>query len=149
MEFLADKMKRSFFLAAVMSILLTKRMEKKLDGNYTRILRAILNKSWSSCCTATYLPSRKLSNLDETDMQDTAGDVGTSSYGTPHMAEQKQGDQLEPTYSSSVSILVQFASRLFSLYVLVASMWCVHIPIIRLHIYPSLSTSTVTMELHP
>ena len=25
---------------------LTKRMEKKLDGNYTRILRAILNKSW-------------------------------------------------------------------------------------------------------
>ena len=26
--------------------MLTKRMEKKLDGNYTRILRAILNKSW-------------------------------------------------------------------------------------------------------
>ena len=25
---------------------LTKRMEKKLNGNYTRILRAILNKSW-------------------------------------------------------------------------------------------------------
>ena len=25
---------------------LTKRMEKKLDSNYTRILRAILNKSW-------------------------------------------------------------------------------------------------------
>ena len=24
----------------------TKRLEKKLDGNYTRILRAILNKSW-------------------------------------------------------------------------------------------------------
>ena len=40
--------------AAVVSILLygcttgtlTKRLEKKLDGNYTRILRAILNKSW-------------------------------------------------------------------------------------------------------
>ena len=51
---LTDKMKRSFFQAAVESILLygcttwtlTKRMEKKLDGNYTRILRAILNKSW-------------------------------------------------------------------------------------------------------
>ena len=51
---LTDKMKRSFFQAAVMSILLygcttwtlTKRMEKKLDGNYTRMLRAILNKSW-------------------------------------------------------------------------------------------------------
>ena len=25
---------------------LTKRMEKKLDGNYIRMLRAILNKSW-------------------------------------------------------------------------------------------------------
>ena len=49
-----DKMKRSFFQAAVTSILLygcttwtlTKRLEKKLDGNYTRMLRAILNKSW-------------------------------------------------------------------------------------------------------
>ena len=51
---LADKMKRSFFQAAVVSILLygcttwtlTKRLKKKLDGNYTRMLRAILNKSW-------------------------------------------------------------------------------------------------------
>ena len=51
---LTDKMKRSFFQAAVVSILLygcttwtlTKRMEKKLDGNYIRMLRAILNKSW-------------------------------------------------------------------------------------------------------
>ena len=42
-----------FFRAAVVSILLygcttctlTKRMEKKLDGNYTIMLRAILNKS--------------------------------------------------------------------------------------------------------
>ena len=51
---LTDKMKRSFFQAVVTSILLygcttwtlTKRLEKKLDGNYTRMLRAILNKSW-------------------------------------------------------------------------------------------------------
>ena len=51
---LTDKMKRSFFQAAVASILLygcttwtlTKRLEKKLDGNYTRMLRAISNKSW-------------------------------------------------------------------------------------------------------
>ena len=51
---LADKMKHSFFQAAVISILLygctiwtqTKRLEKKLDGNYARMLRAILNKSW-------------------------------------------------------------------------------------------------------
>ena len=51
---LTDKMKRSFFKAAVASILLygcttripTKRLEKKLDSNYTRMLWAILNKSW-------------------------------------------------------------------------------------------------------
>ena len=51
---LTDKMKRSFFQAAVVSILLygcttwtlTKRLEKKLDGNYTRMLRAVLNKFW-------------------------------------------------------------------------------------------------------
>ena len=51
---LTDKMKCSFFLAAVVSILLygsttwmlTKQLEKKLDGNYTRMLWAILNKSW-------------------------------------------------------------------------------------------------------
>ena len=51
---LTDKMKRSFFQAAVVLILLygcttwtlTKRLKKKLDGNYTRMLRAILNKSW-------------------------------------------------------------------------------------------------------
>ena len=38
-------------------------------------------------------------------MQDTAGEAGMSSYGPCHMAEQKQDDQLEPTYSSSVRIL--------------------------------------------
>ena len=51
---LTDEMKRGFFQAAIVSILLygcttwtlTKRLEKKLDGNYTRMLRAILNKSW-------------------------------------------------------------------------------------------------------
>ena len=51
---LTDKIKRSFIQAAVMFILLygctiwtlTKRMEKKLDGNYTRMLWTILNKSW-------------------------------------------------------------------------------------------------------
>ena len=33
----------------------------------------------NSSCTATYHPSRKLSKLDESDMQDTAGGVGTNS----------------------------------------------------------------------
>ena len=53
-SYLTDKRKCSFFQAAVASILLyrcttwtlTKPLEKKLDGNYTSMLRAILNKSW-------------------------------------------------------------------------------------------------------
>ena len=60
---LTDKMKRSFFQAAVVSILqnrcttwtLTKRFEKKLDGNYTRMLQAILNNSWRQ-----HLPKHQL-----------------------------------------------------------------------------------------
>ena len=60
---LTDKMKRSFFQAAVVTILLhgcttwtlTKRMEKKLDGNYTRMLRAILNTSWRQHLTKKQL----------------------------------------------------------------------------------------------
>ena len=51
---LTDEMKHSIFQAAIMSILqygcsawtLTKRLEKRLDGNYTRMPRAILNRSW-------------------------------------------------------------------------------------------------------
>ena len=51
---LADKINYSFLQEEVVSILLygcttwtlTKRIKKKLDGNYTRMLRAILNKSW-------------------------------------------------------------------------------------------------------
>ena len=51
---LTDKIKYSFFQAAVVLILLygctswvlMKRMEKNLDGNYRRMLWAILNKSW-------------------------------------------------------------------------------------------------------
>ena len=60
---LTDKMKRSFFQAAVVSILLygcttwtlTKRLEKKLDGNYTRMLRAVLNDSWRQHLTRLQL----------------------------------------------------------------------------------------------
>ena len=90
---LNDKMKRSFFQAAVVlkllygytSWTLTKRLEKKLDGNYTR-------KSCKQYCTSpggttpqgtdytdTCLPSRKLSKFDEPDTQDTAGEAQTSS----------------------------------------------------------------------
>ena len=60
---LADKMKHNIFQAYVMSILLywcttwilTKLMEEKLDGNYTRMLWAILNKSWRQHLTKQQL----------------------------------------------------------------------------------------------
>ena len=85
----------------------------------------------SSSCKVTYLPSWKLSKTCRTlevaphkaavvrsptthhenypDMQDTAGEVETSSLGMYscgplHMDVQRQDDQLEPTYSSSVPI---------------------------------------------
>ena len=108
--------------AAVVSILLygcttwmlSKRMEKKLDGNYTRMLQAILNKSWkqnptSSSCTAIYRLLRKLCKLDEPDMQNNAGEEDTNSKviyscGPLHLDEQRQDDQLEPIYNSSLPI---------------------------------------------
>ena len=60
---------------------------------YTRILLILLS----------------LLKLDEPAMQDPAREAETSSeviysYGLPHMPEQKQDDQLEPTYSRSVRI---------------------------------------------
>ena len=114
-------MKCSFFQAAVVSILLygcttwtlTKRIVKKLDGNYTRMLWAMLNKSWRQHPTKKQLyghllPSWKLLKLDEPDMLDTAGEIGTSSWAMYscrplHMDEQRQDVQLEPTYSSSAN----------------------------------------------
>ena len=60
---LTDKMKRNFVQAVVVSILLygctiwtlTKWLEKKLDDNYTRMLWAILNKSWRQHSTKQQL----------------------------------------------------------------------------------------------
>ena len=116
---LTDKGKRSFFQTAIVSILLygytswtlSKRMEKKLDGYYTKMLRAILNKSWKQHPTKQQMygylpppPSRKLSKLDELGMQNTAGEVGTYFSGPFHMDEQRQDVLLEPTYNSSVQI---------------------------------------------
>ena len=117
---LTDKMKRSFFQAAVASILLygcttwtlTKRLEKKLDGNYTRMLRAILNKSWRQHPTRHQLyghlpPITKTIQVRRTRH---AGHCWRSRdklisdvlLWTPHMAEQKQDDQHEHTFSNYV-----------------------------------------------
>ena len=118
---LTDKMKRSFFQAAVTSILLngcttwtlTKRLEKKLDGNYTRMLRAILNKSWRQHPTRHQLyghlpPITKTIQVRRTrpaghcwrSRDELISDVLLWTL----MAVQKQDDQHEHTFSSYVRI---------------------------------------------
>ena len=108
--------------AAIVSILLygcttwtlTKRMEKKLVGNYTRMLRRILNRPWRQNLTKEQLyghlpPITKTIQIRRTRH---AGHcwrsrnelISDNSYEPLHLAAQKQGDQLEPTYSSYVRI---------------------------------------------
>ena len=115
-------MKRSFFQAAVASILLyrcttwtlTKRLEKKRDGNYTRMLRAILNKFWRQHPTRHQLyghlpPITKTKKVRRTrhaghcwrNRDELISDV---LLWTPLMAEQKQDDQHEHTFSNYVRI---------------------------------------------
>ena len=56
----------------------TKRWEKKLDGNCTIMLQAILNKSWRQHPTKQQLYAHLPPNT-KTIMQDTAGEVRTNS----------------------------------------------------------------------
>ena len=112
-------LKHSFFQAAVVSILLygcttwtiTKLLKKKLNGNYTGMLRAILNKSWRQHSGKHQLfghlpPITKTIQVRRTRH---AGHCWRSRdelirdalLWTP---EQKQDDQLEHTSSSSVRI---------------------------------------------
>ena len=98
---LTDKMKRSFFQAEVVSILLYGCWLNRWRKTLTPTTQECCEQYWtspggnnpqSSSYTATYLPSRKLSKLDEPDMLDTVGEVGTSSlvmypYRPFHMAE--------------------------------------------------------------
>ena len=116
-------MKCSFFLAAVMSILLygctiwmlTKLLEKKLDGNYTRMLRAILNKSWRQHRTKQQLYGHlpPITKTIKVRWTRHAGHCWRSRdelikdvlLWTPSHGRAKQSDQLKPTYSSSVRIL--------------------------------------------
>ena len=59
-----------------------------IDAVYDKLEQECCEQSWTSPggntpqdtnYTATCLPSRKLSKLNEPDMQDTAGEAGTSS----------------------------------------------------------------------
>ena len=120
---LTDKMKRSFFQAAVVSILLygcttwtlTKRLKKKLDGNYIRMLKAILNKSWQQHPTRHqlygHLPpitktinARRIQTCRTLLEKQGRARKWCTPVDPPHMANQKKDDQLEHTYSSYVMI---------------------------------------------
>ena len=92
--------------------MLIKRMEKKLDGNYTRMLRAILNKSWRQHPTKQQLYGH-LPPITNTIQVRRTSHVGHSSKSRdelisdilpwiPSIDEQRQDDQLEPTYNISV-----------------------------------------------
>ena len=85
---LNDKMKRSFFQAAVVSILLYGCTTWTLTNWLEKITQECCEQYWTSPggntpqgtnYTVTCLPSRKLSKLDEPDMQVTAGEAGTCS----------------------------------------------------------------------
>ena len=90
------------------------RLEKKLDGNYTRMLQAILNKSRRQQPTKHQLYGH-LSPITKTIQVRRSRHAGHCWRSrdqlisdvllwTPHMAGQKQDDQLELTYNSSVRI---------------------------------------------
>ena len=90
---------------------LTKHMEKKLDGNYTRMLWAILNKSWRQHPIKQQLYSHLSPIMKTIQVKQTrhAGHCWRSkdepiSDIPLHMDEQRQDDQLEPIYNSSVPI---------------------------------------------
>ena len=113
---LTDKMKRSFFQAAVTSILLygcttwtlTKQLEK-LDGNYTRMLCAILNKSWRQHPTKHQLYGhlRPITKTIQVRRTRHAGHCWRSRdelISDELLAVQKQDDQHEHTFSNYVRI---------------------------------------------
>ena len=115
-------MKRNFFQAAIVSILLyrcttwtlTKRMEKKLDGIYTIMLPAILNKSCKQHPTKQqlygHLPSItktvkiRWTRYAEHCWRSRNVLIMIYSCGPLHLDEQSQDVQREPTYRSSVPI---------------------------------------------
>ena len=88
---LSDKMIRDFFQAVDVSILLfgctkwtlTKHLEEKLDGNYERMLRAVLNNSWKQHPTKqqlySYLTSISQAIKDEQDIQGTVKETKMNS----------------------------------------------------------------------
>ena len=89
---------------------LTKCMEEKIDGNYTRMLQAILNESWRQHPTKQQLygylpPITKTIKVRRTKHAGHCWRSKDELIRRPlHTDEQRQDDQLEPIYNSSVPI---------------------------------------------
>ena len=87
---------------------LTERMEKKLDGNYTRMLRAVLDKFRRQQQLYRHLPpitkTIQIRRIRHARHYWRSKDEAMYSCGPLNMDEQRQDDQLEPIYNSSVSI---------------------------------------------
>ena len=93
---------------------LTKQLEKKLDGNYIRMLGAILNKSWRQHATRHQLYGRLPPIIKTIQVRRTrhAGHcwrsrdelISDELLWTPHMARQKQDNQLKHKFRSYVMI---------------------------------------------
>ena len=86
-------------------------MERKLDGNCTRILRAVLNKSWRQHPTKKQLYGHQspISKIMHTRRAGHCwrrkGELIINLLSRPlHTDEHELGDQLEPIYNSSVLI---------------------------------------------
>ena len=118
---LTDKIKYSFFLPAVVSILLhgcTTRMltegkEKKPNGNYIRMLQAVLNKFWKQHTKKqplySYLPPiTKTIQIQWTrrvrHSRRSKNELISNIPCGPFQMDKKKLDQLEPIYNSSVLI---------------------------------------------
>ena len=89
-------------------------MEKKLESNYTRMVRAILNKSWRQHLTKHQLYGHLLLITKTTQVRRTRHTghcwrnrdelISDVLVWTPSYDRAKQDDELEPTYSSSLRI---------------------------------------------
>ena len=83
---------------------------EKLDGNYTEMQGAVLNKSWMQHPTKQQLYGHLLPITKSIQVRQTRHVVHCwrtkvmYSYGPQHMDEQRLEDQLESIYSSSVPI---------------------------------------------
>ena len=106
--FLSIKVKLSIYVQGVV------RKYKKLDGNYTRMLKAILNKSWRQHPLKQQLYGHLPTIMKTIQVRRTghAGQCWRSRdelmsdvlQWTPSHGWAKADDQLEPTYNSSVLI---------------------------------------------